>query len=153
MSTDIEYYAENHNLDTYKFTITGKDAPALAVLKEQIREHNKRIRERARSRGEFSPDWNKNWTSLLRVKLQARGPRAIHARADFGPNRARAYDCSLPHRYATHFDVYVLQDSSGNWSLKREIETGQSPGVQRKIDKLKFEAMKLEWEARGVRVA
>ena len=147
--TDIEYYAENHNLDTYKFTVTGKDAIALQNVKAQIKEHNARIRARARSRGEFKPDWNKNWTSLLRVKLQARGPRAIHARKDHGPNRARAYDCSLPHRYATHFDVYVLQDTSANWILRREIETGQSPALQRKIDALKWEATKLEWQAKG----
>ena len=147
--TDIEYYADNHNLDSYKFTITGKDAVALKTLKKQIKAHNAKIRERARTRGEFKPDWNKNWTSLLRVKLQARGPRAIHARADFGPNRARAYDCSLPHRYALHFDVYLLQDTTGNHILKREIETGQSPSVQRKIDKLQWEARMLEWRAKG----
>ena len=148
--TDIEYYGENHNLDTYRFTITGKDAIALKNLKEQIAKHNKGIRERARARGEYKPDWNKNWTSLLRVKLQARGPRAVHARADYGPNGSRRYDCSLPHRYATHYDVYVLQDTSSNWVLRREIEEGLTPSQQREVDRLQYEIHKIKWRAKGL---
>ena len=41
-----------------------------------------------------------------RVKLQGRGPRAVHSRADYN-GRSRCYDQSLPLKYATHADVYI----------------------------------------------
>ena len=40
-----------------------------------------------------------------RVKLQGRGPRAAHSKADYG--YSRGYDQSLPLKYATHADIYV----------------------------------------------
>ena len=45
-----------------------------------------------------------------RVKLQGRGPRAAHSRADYN-GRSRCYDQSLPLKYATHADVYVYDRS------------------------------------------
>ncbi len=40
-----------------------------------------------------------------RVSLKARGPRAIHAIKD--GKHPRAYDQSLPFKYAEKFDVYI----------------------------------------------
>jgi len=43
----------------------------------------------------------------------ARGPRARHAKAmGYHP---RAYDQSLPHRFAKYFDVYYHRDTYANW--------------------------------------
>lgn len=41
------------------------------------------------------------------VKLQGRGPRAVHSEARYGKGRRRGYDQSLPLGLATHADVYV----------------------------------------------
>jgi len=43
------------------------------------------------------------------VKLQGRGPRAVHSEAKYGKGRRRGYDQSLPLSLATHADVYVYQ--------------------------------------------
>ena len=40
------------------------------------------------------------------VKLQGRGPRAAHSRADYN-GRSRLYDASLPLKYAVNADIYV----------------------------------------------
>lgn len=41
------------------------------------------------------------------VKLQGRGPRAVHSEARYGKGRRRGFDQSLPLGFATHADVYV----------------------------------------------
>ena len=50
----------------------------------------------------------------------ARGPRTKHSLNDFGTRRS--YDQSLPHKYATHFDVYVRRDSYAEWLLQYQLE-------------------------------
>ena len=56
---------------------------------------------------------NNSWITLMRVSCMARGPRARHAKAmGYHP---RAYDQSLPHRFAKYFDVYYHRDTYANW--------------------------------------
>ena len=60
----------------------------------------------------------------------------------------RAYDSNLPMGLGERFDVYVGDDSSAQYELKRELETGMKPGEMRKINNLKHEIMMIEMEGR-----
>ena len=110
--------SEKPRVLSYRFTVESKDDIALLNLKEEVKQHNK-----ARKRLE---EWSKRGDKLiyqqyvidrfkktpkLRVRLMPRGPRAAAARANnpkpYLVSTSRAYDCYLPQRHATHFDVYV----------------------------------------------
>ncbi len=47
---------------------------------------------------------------------------------------------------ADYYDVYVGTDSSNQHELKREINTGMTPGELKRIDRLKNEMWKIEIE-------
>ena len=111
--------------ETYRFTVTDKNDPALIALKLQVKEHNKQVRlnKKRLEEGYFANSYsfisdlltrlsaqNEMYNRIMkrrcrRVRLMPRGPRREAARKD--GKWASAYDCSLPHRHATHFDVYV----------------------------------------------
>lgn len=80
------------NTMAYRFTVNTKDDTQLIKLKELVKYNNKV----ARKWGHYK---------VVRVSLMARGERKKWAVLE-GHN-PRYYDQNLPHKYATHFDVYV----------------------------------------------
>ena len=101
---------ENRGSTRYMFSVGEKDNPLLLGLKRKCAAHNKYIRSRAYK---YGWDMNDSWITLMRVSCMARGPRAIHAKAmGYHP---RAYDQSLPHKFAKYFDVYYHKDTHANW--------------------------------------
>lgn len=120
----------------YRFSIDSKDDKQLAELRKMISDHNSRVRKYARLIGtefkSYVPD-------LQRVRIQGRGPRR---------HDGRNYLHSLPHKYATSFDVYVDVDKDAMEALRIEIIEGFTPAMQRKRSKLQHELWLLEWEAK-----
>ena len=144
---------------SYKFTVASKDDKNLIELKNTIAKQNANVRKHARTY-EMISDYDKLYT----VRLMARGPRRWHTK--YHPATARYFkgaysipqhqkllhsnaDSNLNHRFAEEFDVYVHHDRHALDKLRHEIETGQTPGVQRKIEKLKNKIWRLEYEARN----
>ena len=82
--------------------------------------------------------------NLRRVRIMPRGPRKVHAIADY-PNSTlgRAYDSYLPMRYGTRFDVYIQQDDKA-YLLKEELKYGLKPGDQAILNKQFAETWQLE---------
>ena len=98
----IEVKTKNRRSLNYRFTTDSKTDPTVLELKERVKAHNADLR-RAKSR------FNSVHISSLRFKrvvLKARGPRKTAAILD-GYKSAKAYQSYLPHKHATHFDVYV----------------------------------------------
>ena len=144
---------------SYKFTVASKNDKNLIELKNTIAKQNANVRKHARTY-EMISDYDKLYT----VRLMARGPRRWHTK--YHPATARYFkgaysipqhqkllhsnaDSNLNHRFAEEFDVYVHHDRHALDKLKHEIETGQTPGVQRKIEKLKNKIWRLEFEAKN----
>ena len=75
-----------------------------------------------------------------------RGPRAEAAEAMY--RSRRAYDSYLPMGLGEWFDVYVGDDSTAQYELKRELDTGMTPGEMRKISKLDHEIMMIKFAGR-----
>lgn len=129
--------------DAYQFTVDSINDPAIAELRRQVREHNKRIRKMARKYGQPSMADN-----LRVVRLMPRGPRREHAGRDYpegnGLRSSAAYDSYLPMIYGTHFDVYI-QKSDKSYDLKLEIKTGVSPGQRRRIARFEDKMRKQSW--------
>jgi len=118
---------ENRGSTRYMFSVGEKDNPLLLGLKRKCAAHNKYIRSRAYK---YGWDMNDSWITLMRVSLMARGPRAIHAKAmGYHP---RAYDQSLPHKFAKYFDVYYHKDTHANWMFNYRKED--------RMEKAKLEA-------------
>lgn len=81
---------------------------------------------------------------LHRVRLMARGPRAVHAIAN--GLYPRSWDSFIPHKYAEYFDVYRGSDSHAMYKFRDQIENNLTPGQQALIDKLRHESWALEIE-------
>ena len=133
----------------YRFTVYSKNDEQLLNLKENIKRHNIMARQCIR-------DVYKHWgghpehgyhTKIERVKLMGRGPRSVHSINDFG--HARAYDQNLPHKYATHWDVYQGEDTYAMCNLMYELENNLTPGQHALIMK---ERNKL-WDAESKMLA
>ena len=125
--------------DAYQFTITSLDDPKLADLRKETKRHNKAMRALARQTGyEYYAE------RLKRVRIMPRGPRAVHAAADY-PNHSRggAYDSYLPMRYGTHFDVYIQRDDK-IYELLNELRTGLRPGDRAALKKFEREEWNLQ---------
>ena len=148
----------DYRTPSYRFTVASKDDPSLVALREGITLRNAQVRKNVRAYGKVS-DYDKLYT----VRLMARGPRRWHTK--FG-DMARYHkgqqgipenqkllhfnaDSNLNHRFAEEFDVYVHRSNEMEDALQTEMETGQSPGVQRQIENLKHEIWNLEFKARN----
>jgi hypothetical protein len=75
----------------YKFTVNMENGSPVGDTVETLR---KQISEA-----------NKTSVKKRYIKLQARGPRAVHSLRDFG--NSWRYDMFLPMKYAVTADVYV----------------------------------------------
>jgi len=81
---------------SYRFTVKDKSDPAVAQLRLDVREHNKKAKRLPMVYGEPK-----------RVMLMGRGPRRNPDGSYVHPN----CDSNLRHEFATSFDVYVLDRS------------------------------------------
>jgi hypothetical protein len=98
------------------------DADVLA-LKESVARNNAYVREVSRRYGRVIG-------TLGRVRIKGRGPR-----------KSSSYHTQL--NEATHFDVYAGEDTQAMYQLKREIDTGMTPGQLRAFDKAEYKAQLL----------
>ena len=134
----------------YVFSIKTKDDPMFLALKENIKRHNKDVRARLR-REDRKTDGRYPYVSIMRTRVMARGPRALYSKLDYG--HGYAYDCSLPHKYAAYFDVYVGSDSHNNYEFNQEIETGLSNAQRNELYKLECKRNEIKskaiWAARA----
>jgi hypothetical protein len=143
---------------SYKFTVASKEDKSLIALKNTIAKQNAAVRKHARTYSMVT-DYDKLYT----VRLMARGPRRWHTKfkgsliryfkgANGIPQTQKLLhgnaDSNLNHKFAEEFDVYVHHDTQSLDKLRTEIETGQAPGVQRKIEMLKNKIWRLEYEAK-----
>lgn len=96
---------------SYVFTadpLSVEDMQRIELVKKSVKSINDTTRQSYRwavRRAEYHGTPTPKMPPLYRVRLMARGPRRVNARAD-GLHRT-AYDSSLPQRYATHFDIYI----------------------------------------------
>ena len=125
----------------YRFTVTSLDDPILAGTKKAISVNNAYIRKMRR-------EYNKSDIGQIqRVHIMPRGPRKDNALKDY--KYSRAYDSYLPKRYGTHFDVYVRQDMTAEYKMRREIDTGLTIGQQRKVDESEDRLNRVRWKERS----
>ena len=100
---------------SYVFTadpMSASDMQQIAIVKKSVKSMNDQAKQshkwavkRAEYYGEVPPKAPK----VYRVRLMGRGPRRVHARANYGGRYNSSYDSYLPQRYATHFDVYIAE--------------------------------------------
>ena len=124
----------------YRGTVTSLKDKDLEEVKATVREHNKVARKWLR----LHP---KSTAKILRVRIMPRGPRVAAAIKDGWKYKA-AYYSYLPQRHATHFDVYVGEDTNAMGIMRRELKTGMTASQQRKHDDLLYQARRIEWEGR-----
>ena len=117
----------------YIGTVTSKDDPTLLAIKADIRDRNKIARKWRRNAYKRT---GKHYDSVRieRIQLMARGPRTAPALKD--GKYARSYDQSLPHRHATHWDVYKRPDTNAEYHDRAMIEMNATPGEYAKLRKL-----------------
>ena len=120
----------------YRFTVEDPNDPRIAELKQSIKINNQLQREAARMVQDVYP--------LFRVRLMPRGPRVEAAWGDF--RSRRAYDSYLPIRHGVRYDVYVHRDTTAEWMMQREFDTGLTPGQLKRLDRELNEFRKQEWE-------
>ena len=96
----------------------------VANLKKSVSIHNNGVRETSRRIGRICG-------VLGRVRVKPRGPRS-----------SSWYHTLVEE--ATHFDIYAGEDTEAMHQLRREIDTGLTPGELRKLNKLQGEARMLE---------
>jgi hypothetical protein len=148
----------DYRTPSYRFTVASKDDPSLVALREGIARKNASVRKWCRANNAVG-----QYDKLHTVRLMARGPRrwatkfgdmARYHKGQQGiPDHQKLLhgnaDSNLNHRFAEEFDVYVHRSTEMEQSLETEIETGQTPGVQRQIENLKHEIWNLEFKARN----
>lgn len=93
-------------------------------LKKSIAINNAQVRKNSRKHGRVIG-------TLGRVRIKPRGPR-----------NSSFYHTLVEE--ATHFDVYAGEDTEAMHQLRREIDTGLTPGQLRKLDKANQVARTLE---------
>ena len=123
----------------YIGTVTSKDDPMLLAIKADIRDRNKIARKWRRNAYKRTGK-HYNDVRIERIQLMARGPRTEAALKD--GKYARSYDQSLPHRHATHWDVYKRPDTHAEYHDRAMIEMDATPGDYAKLRKLEY----MMWE-------
>ena len=93
------------------YTGSAGDMLEIETIRKSVRAINATARSRYKNRKQYlewiGSDEEPGSPALYYVKCQGRGPRTKHARAD--GRYARAYDQSLPLRYAERLDVYIYE--------------------------------------------
>lgn len=134
----------------YRFTVYSKQDADLLALKENLRRHNILARDYIRS---VYKSWGEHpkhgyGMKIERVKLMGRGPRTKPAMQDYG--FPRAYDQNLPHKHATHWDVYQGEDTYAMANLMYELENNLTPGQHALIMKERNKLWDAESKMLGV---
>lgn len=131
--------SDDYRSSAYRGTVTSKEDYSLNEIKRDVRARNKNARKYIT---EYFNRFGKmpKFMEIERVQLMARGPRADHAARDFRGAR-RAYDQSLPHKYATHFDVYVRRDTHAEYVLQYCLEHNLTPGQYNLIRRMETRQM------------
>ena len=124
----------------YRGTITSLEDEDLKEVKATVQEHNKTARKWLRK-------YPNSTAKILRIRIMPRGPRVEAAIKDGWKYKA-AYYSYLPQRHATHFDVYVGEDTNAMYIMRRELKTGMTASQQRKHDDLLYQARRIEWKGR-----
>lgn len=129
---------DEYRSEAYRGTVKSKDDWELNQIKKDVHARNKNTRKYIT---QYFNRFNKmpTFIHLERVQLMARGPRTVYALNDFGVRRA--YDQSLPHRYATHFDVYVRRDTHAEYVLQYCLEHNLTPGQYNLIRRMETRQM------------
>ena len=123
----------------YMGTVTNLHDSDLERIKANVRIHNREVRAVTRKH-------KRAIGTLQRVRIMPRGPRAEAAEAMY--RSRRAYDSYLPMGLGEYFDIYVGEDSTAQYELKRELDTGMTPGELKKIDRLKNEMWRIQIDAK-----
>ena len=123
----------------YMGTVTNLHDSDLERIKANVRIHNREVRAVTRKH-------KRTIGTLQRVRIMPRGPRAEAAEAMY--RSRRAYDSYLPMGLGEYFDIYVGEDSTAQYELKRELDTGMTPGELKKIDRLKNEMWRIQIDAK-----
>ena len=123
----------------YIGTVTNLHDSDLERIKANVRLRNREVRNVSRKHGGAIG-------TLQRVRIMPRGPRAEAAEAMY--RSRRAYDSYLPMGLGEWFDVYVGDDSTAQYELKRELDTGMTVSEMRKISKLEHDIMMLKMAGR-----
>ena len=123
----------------YMGTVTNLHDSDLERIKANVRLRNREVRNVSRKHGRAIG-------TLQRVRIMPRGPRAEAAEAMY--RSRRSYDSYLPMGLGEWFDVYVGDDSTAQHELKRELDTGMSPGELKKVDHLQNEIWKITLEGK-----
>ena len=124
----------------YRGTTINLNDKDLKEIKATVQEHNKVARKWLR----LHPT---STATILRVRIMPRGPR-VEAAAKDGWKYKAVYYSYLPQRHATHFDIYVGEDTNAMHIMRREIKTGMTASQQRKHDDLMYQARRIEWQSR-----
>lgn len=124
----------------YRGTTKSLKDKDLKEIKATVQEHNKVARKWLR----LHPT---STATILRVRIMPRGPRVEAAEKDGWKYKA-VYYSYLPQRHATHFDVYVGEDTNAMHVMRRELKTGMTASQQRKHDDLLYQARRIEWKGR-----
>ena len=119
----------------YIGTVTSKNDPTLLNIKADIRERNKIARKWRRNAYKRTGK-HYDCVRIERIQLMARGPRTSAALKD--GKYARSYDQSLPHRHATHWDVYKRPDTHAEYHDRAMVERDLTPGEYAKLRKLEY---------------
>ena len=136
---------EEYRSSEYLGTVTSKNDKDLLAIKADTRARNKNAREWIRRCFERTGEFPRA-VRIERIQLMARGPRSVPSAKDFG-GRRRCYDQSLPHRYATHFDVYKRPDTFAEFEMEYQLENNLTPGqhalIKREERKLWFKEIEM----------
>ncbi len=124
----------------YRGTTINLNDKDLKEIKATVQEHNKVARKWLR----LHPT---STATILRVRIMPRDPR-VEAAAKDGWKYKAVYYSYLPQRHATHFDIYVGEDTNAMHIMRREIKTGMTASQQRKHDDLMYQARRIEWQGR-----
>ena len=142
------YYKGNQDgtlrTQDYRFTVDSLDDADLAQLRDVVKAHNREIRKRCR-RNKYN---NGTWLAkqIMRIRIMPRGPRVEAAWDDY--KSRRAYDSYLPLRHGKTFDIYVGTDETARYVMQRELQTGLTPGMQAKIDRLQNQIWDIQQQGR-----
>lgn len=141
MEYKLPIYKDEYRSPDYIGTVTSKNDPSLLNMRKNMRASNANARKYIRSYYERTGEMPK-FIKIERIQLMARGPRTKHSLNDFGTRRS--YDQSLPHRYATHFDVYRRRDTYAEWLFQYLMDHNLTPSQFNLIQQMERKKMWIE---------
>lgn len=140
--------------EAYRGTVMSKTDPDVIAMKADIAENNAFRRQWNESLINRQLDYGMNqeeiaeqinalmgYQSLNRVRFMARGPRR---NADGSVIHINADSC-LNHKHATHYDVYVHEDTTAVYAWKQRMIKEYAPLVAER-EELEWRLMQIKWD-------